>query len=148
MKRDNIFRPKGMASLLQRARFLPDGGILPDRDDILFCRGKGVFSFAVKTGKMKKGVGRYEMSDNFDKKDNRIAVVSVLVADRLVSDKVNGFLTEYGEWIWGRMGIPYKEKGVSVLSVVMDAPVEITNALTGKLGRLSGVSVKALFGKI
>ena len=88
------------------------------------------------------------MSDNFDKKDNRIAVVSVLLADRSVSDKVNGFLSEYGEWILGRMGIPYKEKGVSVLSVVMDAPVEITNALTGKLGRLSGVSVKALFGKI
>ncbi len=88
------------------------------------------------------------MSEIFDKKDNRIAVVSILVADRSVSDKVNGFLSEYGEWILGRMGIPYKEKGVSVLSVVMDAPVEVTNALTGKLGRLSGVSVKALFGKI
>ena len=88
------------------------------------------------------------MNENFDKKDNRIAVVSVLIADRSVSDKVNGFLSEYGEWILGRMGIPYKEKEVSVLSVVLDAPVEITNALTGKLGRLSGVSVKALFGKI
>ena len=88
------------------------------------------------------------MSESFDKKDNRIAVVSILVADRAVSDKVNGLLSEYGEWILGRMGIPYKEKCVSVLSVVMDAPVEITNALTGKLGRLSGVSVKALFGKI
>ena len=83
-----------------------------------------------------------------ENKENRIAVVSILVADRTVSDKVNGLLSEYGEWILGRMGIPYKEKGVSVLSVVMDAPVEITNALTGKLGRLSGVSVKALFGKI
>ena len=60
-----------------------------------------------------------------------------------MSDKVNGLLSEFGEWILGRMGIPYKEKGVSVLSVVMDAPVEVTNALTGKLGRLSGVSVKA-----
>ena len=88
------------------------------------------------------------MSENFDKQNNRIAVVSILIADRSVSEKVNGFLSEYGEWILGRMGIPYKEKGVSVLSVVMDAPVEITNALTGKLGRLSGVSVKALFGKI
>ena len=71
-----------------------------------------------------------------------------MIADRSVSEKVNGFLSEYGDWILGRMGIPYKEKGVSVLSVVMDAPVEITNALTGKLGRLSGVSVKALFGKM
>ena len=88
------------------------------------------------------------MSENFDKQNNRIAVVSILIADRSVSEKVNGFLSEYGDWILGRMGIPYKEKGVSVLSVVMDAPVEITNALTGKLGRLSGVSVKALFGKM
>ena len=88
------------------------------------------------------------MSENFDQQNNRIAVVSILIADRSVSEKVNEFLSEYGDWILGRMGIPYKEKGVSVLSVVMDAPVEITNALTGKLGRLSGVSVKALFGKI
>ena len=88
------------------------------------------------------------MSEDFDKQNNRIAVVSILITDRSVSEKVNGFLSEYGDWILGRMGIPYKEKGVSVLSVVMDAPVEITNALTGKLGRLSGVSVKALFGKI
>lgn len=88
------------------------------------------------------------MNKNLDKQNNRIAVVSILVTDRSVSEKVNGFLSEYSEWILGRMGIPYKEKGVSVLSVVMDAPVEITNALTGKLGRLSGVSVKALFGKI
>ena len=96
----------------------------------------------------KNEMGRYEMNENLDKQNNRIAVVSILVTDRSVSEKVNGFLSEYGEWILGRMGIPYKEKGVSVLSVVMDAPVEITNALTGKLGRLSGVSVKALFGKI
>ena len=88
------------------------------------------------------------MSEIFNKESKRIAVVSVLMSDRSVSEKVNGFLSEYGEWILGRMGIPYKEKGVSVLSIVMDAPVEITNALTGKLGRLSGVSVKALFGKI
>ena len=88
------------------------------------------------------------MNEVFDKQNNRIAVVSILVTDRSVSEKVNGFLSEYGEWILGRMGIPYKEKGVSVLSVVMDAPVEVTNSLTGKLGRLPGVSVKALFGKI
>ena len=88
------------------------------------------------------------MNEVFEKKDNRIAVVSILVTDRAVSEKVNGLLSEYGDWILGRMGIPYKEKGVSVLSVVLDAPVEITNALTGKLGRVPNVSVKALFGKI
>jgi len=85
---------------------------------------------------------------DLEKNNNRIAVVSILVSDRSASEKLNGILSEYGEWILGRMGIPYKEKEVSVLSVVLDAPVEITNALTGKLGRLHGVSVKALFGKI
>ena len=80
--------------------------------------------------------------------EGRIAVVSVLVTDRRVSERVNALLSEFGDWILGRMGIPYREKNVSVLSVVLDAPVEITNALTGKLGRIAGVSVKALFGKI
>ncbi len=88
------------------------------------------------------------MNENCSGQDTRIAVVSVLVTDRSVSDKVNAVLSAYGDWILGRMGIPYKEKKVSVLSVVLDAPVEITNALTGKLGRLNGVSVKALFGKL
>lgn len=88
------------------------------------------------------------MSEIITSVDTRIAVVSILVSDRSVSDKVNAVLSAYGDWILGRMGIPYKEKKVSVLSVVLDAPVEITNALTGKLGRLNGVSVKALFGKM
>ncbi len=83
-----------------------------------------------------------------EKEKNRIAVVSVLVTDRSATERLNGILSEYGEWVLGRMGIPYKEKGVSVLSVVLDAPVEVTNALTGKIGRLAGVSVKALFGKM
>ena len=80
--------------------------------------------------------------------EKRIAVVSVLVTDRTVSEQINPLLSEFGDWIIGRMGIPYREKKVSVLSVVLDAPVEVTNALTGKLGKMKGVSVKALFGKI
>lgn len=80
--------------------------------------------------------------------ENRIAVVSILVSDRTASEQINALLSDYGEYILGRMGIPYKEKNVSVLSVVLDAPVETTNALTGKLGKLRGVQVKALFGKM
>lgn len=94
-----------------------------------------------------KGGGRYAMNE-VKTAGTRVAVVSILVSDRGVSDKVNALLSEYGEYILGRMGIPYKEKKVSVLSVVVDAPVEVTNALTGKLGRIENVSVKALFGKI
>ena len=80
--------------------------------------------------------------------ENRIAVISIIVEDRAVSEKINATLSLDGEYILGRMGIPYREKGISVLSVVLDAPVEITNALTGKLGRIEHVGVKALFGKI
>ena len=75
-------------------------------------------------------------------------MVSILVADRSASEEINSILSVYGDWIIGRMGIPYREKKVSILSVVMDAPVEVVNTLTGKIGKMKGVSVKALFGKI
>ena len=80
--------------------------------------------------------------------EHRIADISIIVEDRTVSEKINATLSLYGEYILGRMGIPYREKGISVLSVVLDAPLEITNALTGKLGKIEHVGVKALFGKI
>lgn len=83
--------------------------------------------------------------------EKRIAVLSVIVKNsdrREQSEHVNGLLSEYGEYIVGRMGIPYREKGVSVLSVVLDAPPSAVNALTGKLGQLTGVSAKSLFGKV
>ena len=80
--------------------------------------------------------------------ENRIAVVSILVGDRGVSEQINTVLSQFGDWIIGRMGIPYKEKDISILSIVMDAPVEKVNTLTGKIGKMKGVSVKALFGKM
>lgn len=80
--------------------------------------------------------------------ETRIAAVSIIVSDRSASERINAVLSAYGEYILGRMGIPYREKGISVLSVVLDAPTEITNALTGKLGKIEHVSVKALFGKL
>ncbi len=80
--------------------------------------------------------------------ERRIAILSVLVENRGETEKLNAYLSEYGEYIVGRMGIPYREKHVSVLSVVLDAPVSVTNALTGKIGRLSGISAKTLFSKI
>ena len=95
----------------------------------------------------KDDIGRYAMNEE-KVTEKRIAVVSILIADRGVSEQVNALLSEFGDWIIGRMGIPYKEKQVSILSVVMDAPVETVNTLTGKIGKMKGVSVKALFGKM
>lgn len=79
--------------------------------------------------------------------DTRIAVLSLILENREESAKLNAILSEYGEYIVGRMGIPYHAKGVSVICVVLDAPAGEINALTGKLGQLSGVSAKTLFSK-
>ena len=79
--------------------------------------------------------------------ENRIAVLSVIVEKREEAEKLNACLSEFGEYIVGRMGIPYREKHVSVLCVVMDAPAPVVNALTGRIGQLDGVTAKALFSK-
>ena len=80
--------------------------------------------------------------------ERRIAVLSVIVEKRVpAAEQVNALLSEYGEWIVGRMGIPYHAKGVSVICIVLDAPASAINALTGKLGKLEGVTAKTLFSK-
>ena len=80
--------------------------------------------------------------------DKRLAIISIIVENREKSGEINSFLSSYGDFIVGRMGIPYKDKGVSVLSVVVDAPTEIINTLTGKIGMLEGVTAKTLMAKI
>lgn len=79
--------------------------------------------------------------------DSRLAVVSIIVEDTGCAERLNAVLHEFGEYVVGRMGIPYRQKKVSVLSVVVDAPQEKINALTGKLGMIGGVSAKTLFSK-
>ncbi len=80
--------------------------------------------------------------------EKRLAVISVIAENREYSPEINSLLSVYGEYIVGRMGIPYRERGVSVLSVVIDAPAEIINTLTGKLGMLDGVYAKTLMSKV
>jgi len=79
--------------------------------------------------------------------ENRIAVISIIVEDISVSSRVNELLHEYSQFVVGRMGIPYKERGVSIICVVLDAPGDITSALSGKLGMLKGVSAKTVVAK-
>ena len=76
---------------------------------------------------------------------NRLAQVGIIVEDGAETDRVNSVLSEFGAFVVGRMGIPYRSRGVSVISVVIDAPAPTVNALTGKLGMVAGVSAKALF---
>ena len=79
--------------------------------------------------------------------ENRLAVISVIVEDRAKSGDINALLSEFGEFIVGRMGIPYGRRGVNIISVAIDAPAEIINKLTGKLGMLGGVTAKTLMHK-
>lgn len=78
---------------------------------------------------------------------DRLAIISIIVEDRSKSVQINALLSEFGEFIVGRMGIPYKERNLSVLCVVVDAPAEIINKLTGKIGMLEGVTAKTLMTK-
>ena len=83
-----------------------------------------------------------------EKTDPRIAVIGIIIEDREKAEQVNSsLLHQYGEYIIGRMGIPYREKQVNIISVVLDAPADIISALAGKLGRLPGVSSKAIYSK-
>ncbi len=77
----------------------------------------------------------------------RIAVLSIIVENVESSDKINKLLHEYGDYIVGRMGIPYKKRNINIISVVLDAPQEQVSALSGKLGSLPGVTVKSSFSK-
>ena len=79
--------------------------------------------------------------------EKRLAVLSVIVERREASANVNSVLSEYGDYIVGRMGVPYKERGISVICVILDAPTEIINGLTGKIGMLDGVTAKTLTSK-
>ena len=79
--------------------------------------------------------------------ENRIAIISIIVEKREASVQINGILSAHGDYVVGRMGIPYKQKGVSVICIVVDAPTEIINQITGKIGMLDGVSAKTVTSK-
>lgn len=75
---------------------------------------------------------------------NRIAVIGIIVEEPQEVEKLNQLLHEYGSYIIGRMGIPYRERKIHVISIAMDAPQDTINALTGKIGRLEGISASSL----
>ena len=80
--------------------------------------------------------------------ETRVAVMGIIVQDLQSAERLNAILHEYGEVIIGRMGIPYREKGISILSVAVDAPQDTISALAGKIGRLAGVSVKTAYAPV
>lgn len=77
--------------------------------------------------------------------ETRVAVMGIIVQDLQSAESLNALLHEYGEVIIGRMGIPYRQKNISIMSVAVDAPQDTISALAGKIGRLPGVSVKTAY---
>ena len=77
--------------------------------------------------------------------ETRVAVMSIIVENPDSVERLNGILHEYGEFIIGRMGLPYRKRKISIISVAMDAPGSIISALSGKVGRLKGVTAKTVY---
>ncbi len=80
--------------------------------------------------------------------ESRIALVGIVVENTDSVEKINATLHEYGEYIVGRMGIPYHKRHISVISIVMDAPGDVISALSGKLGMIPHVNIKTVYSKI
>ena len=72
----------------------------------------------------------------------RVAVISIIVESPSSVEKLNSLLHEYGQYIIGRMGIPYREKNISIISIAIDAPQDAINTLSGKIGKLDGITSK------
>ena len=79
--------------------------------------------------------------------DTRVAVIGIIVEQPDSVEEMNHLLTQYGNYIIGRMGVPYEKKQISVISVVLDAPQDIISELSGKLGALPGISTKTIYSK-
>ena len=77
----------------------------------------------------------------------KIAIVAVVIKNKESVEKVNAIFHEYGDYVIGRLGIPYRQKGVNVISICLDAPQTLLNSLSGKLGMLDGVTSKVLITK-
>ncbi|WP_308856805.1 TM1266 family iron-only hydrogenase system putative regulator [uncultured Oscillibacter sp.] len=77
--------------------------------------------------------------------ETRVAVLAVIVKNTASVGELNALLHQYGQHIIGRMGVPYHQRGVSIISVAMDAPQDVISALSGKIGRLDGVTAKTVY---
>lgn len=78
----------------------------------------------------------------------RVAVMSIIVEDGSMVETLNSILHQHGEYIIGRMGIPYRKRGVNIISIALDAPQDIIAALSGKIGGLKGISVKTAYSTV
>lgn len=80
--------------------------------------------------------------------ETRVALIGIMVENLGSAERLNGLLHDYGRFIIGRMGVPYEKRGVSIISVALDAPQDVISALSGKLGAIEGVTAKTIYSKI
>lgn len=80
--------------------------------------------------------------------ETRIALIGIIVENMDSTERLNQLLHEHRAYIIGRMGIPYREKNVNVISVAVDAPADVINALSGKIGRLDGITAKTVYSNV
>lgn len=80
--------------------------------------------------------------------ENRIALLGIVVEQEGSVELLNQLLSDYKDYVVGRMGIPYRQRGVNLISIVLDAPGDAISALSGKLGMLPGISAKAVYAKL
>ena len=80
--------------------------------------------------------------------ETRVAVMSIIVENGDTIESLNSILHEYGEFIIGRMGIPYRKRSISIISIALDAPPNTISALSGKIGNLPGISVKTAYSSV
>lgn len=80
--------------------------------------------------------------------ETRVAVMSIIVETAGTVEELNAILHEYSEYIIGRMGIPYRKRGISIISIALDAPQNTISALAGKIGSLTGISVKTAYSGV
>ncbi len=80
--------------------------------------------------------------------ETRVAVISIIVTELDKVEMLNELLHDYSGYIIGRMGIPYREKGINIISIAIDAPMDAINSLTGALGRLNGINAKVTYARV
>lgn len=80
--------------------------------------------------------------------ENRIAMLGIVVEEERSAEALNRLLSEYKQYVVGRMGIPYRQRGINLISIVLDAPGDVISSLSGKLGMLPGISAKTLYAKL
>jgi len=80
--------------------------------------------------------------------ETRVAVISIIVEQEDAIEELNILLHEARQYIVGRMGIPYRPKGISIISIAIDAPQDVINALSGKIGRLAGITAKTVYSNV